>query len=134
MSAAAISLSLSPPRLPPRTARRITWARGLDVAVILAVVAGLAVLVVRANDVLGYRWNWSVIPTYLWRADPATGRWAPNILLLGFFTTIRLAVWSLLIGTFVGTLLAAMRVSGRPAFRWLARCFVELYATRRRSC
>jgi polar amino acid transport system permease protein len=98
----------------------------LDAAVLVVVVGALGWLVVRANAVLGYRWNWSVIPTYLVRVDPVSGEWAPNLLLTGFFTTIRLAVWSLVIGTVVGVVVAAMRVSGRPAMRWLARGFVEL--------
>ena len=110
----------------PRQAPRLTAARALDVAVILVIAAALAWLAMRANTVLGYRWNWSVIPTYLVRTDPATGEWAPNLLLLGLFTTIRLAVWSLLIGTVVGVIVAALRLARRPALRWLGRLFVEL--------
>ncbi len=94
---------------------------------VIAACLALAVwFVVRANTVLGYRWNWSVIPTYLVRIDPETGDWAPNLLLTGFLTTIRLAVWSLAIGIVVGIVFAAMRVSRRPVLRWIARCFVEL--------
>ena len=93
---------------------------------IVGALAVLAALVIRANAVLGHRWNWSVIPIFLVRTDPATGAVVPNLLLQGFFTTIRLAVWSLLIGTVVGMVAAAMRVSDRPALRWLARGFVEL--------
>ncbi len=119
-------MGLSPPRRPPRTAWRLSSARVLDVLVIVGVLAGLAALVIRANAVLDHRWNWSVIPIFLVRTDPATGAWAPNLLLLGFFTTLRLAVWSLLIGTVIGTVAASMRVYGRPALRWLARGFVEL--------
>lgn len=126
MSASANTLGLSAPRRPRPKARRPTPARVLDVVVIVCAVAALGALVVRANTVLGHRWDWSVIPTYLVRTDPATGAWAPNLLLLGFFTTIRLAVWSLLIGTLVGVVAASMRVSDRPALRWLARSFVEL--------
>ena len=95
-------------------------------AIIVAVLGCLGALVVRANTVLDHRWDWSVIPIYLVRTDPATGTWAPNLLLQGLFTTVRLAVWSLLIGTIIGTVAAAMRVSARPALRWLARGFVEL--------
>jgi polar amino acid transport system permease protein len=123
---ATTTLGLSPPRQPPRRPWRLSAARMLDLAIILAVVAGLGALVIRANIVLDHRWNWSVIPTYLVRNDPATGTWEANLLLQGFFTTIRLAIWSLLIGTVVGTVAATMRVSGRPALRWLARGFVEL--------
>jgi polar amino acid transport system permease protein len=126
LSASAEALVLSGSRPPPREAFRLSLARVLDVVVIACVMAGVATLIVRANTGLGYHWNWSVIPTYLVRIDPATGAWAPNLLLVGFFTTIKLAVWSLAAGCIVGTVAAVMRVSGRPALRWLARVFVEL--------
>lgn len=115
-----------PGRAPPRRLRRVSVARVLDVLVITSVLAGLGWLVIRANAELGYRWNWSVIPTYLLRIDPETGRLVPNLLLLGLFTTLRLAVWSLVLGTLIGTVAAAMLVSGRAALRWVARLFVEL--------
>ncbi len=117
---------MSPPRRPPRKAWRLSASRGLDLVVIVGTLAVLAALVIRANAVLDHDWNWSVIPMFLVRTDPATGAWAPNLLLQGFFTTIRLAIWSLLIGTGIGTVAASMRVFGRPALRWLARGFVEL--------
>jgi polar amino acid transport system permease protein len=126
LSASSSALALPSPRRPPRKAWRLSPVRVLDVMVIAGVLAALVALVIRANAVLDHRWNWSVIPIYLVRTDPATGDWAPNLLLLGLFTTLRLAVWSLLIGTVIGTVAAAMRVSGRPALRWLARAFVEL--------
>lgn len=114
------------PRLPPRKARQLSSARVLDVLVILGVTALLGFLAVRADIDLDYHWHWSVIGTYLVRTDPATGAWVPNLLLLGFFTTIRLAIWSLLLGTLVGAVFSGLLVYGRPAFQWLARCFVEL--------
>jgi polar amino acid transport system permease protein len=120
------ALVSAPQRLPPRKVLRIGRARILDVLVILGTIVTLAAMVIRANAVLDYRWDWSVIPVYLVRTDPATGGWAPNLLLLGFFTTIRLAVWSLVLGTVLGTVVAAMRLSRRTALRWLARIFVEL--------
>ena len=69
---------------------------------ILGVAALAGVLVIRAEVVLNYHWHWSIIGTYLVRIDPATGTWEPNLLLRGFFTTIRLAIWSLLLGTLMG--------------------------------
>ena len=93
---------------------------------ILAVLGGLTLLAVRANAVLGYRWNWSVIGTFLVRTDPATGRIAPNLLLTGLLTTIRLAVWSLAFGLLIGVVAGAMRSARRPVLRWLARIYVEL--------
>ena len=126
MSVSANALGLSSSRRPPRKAWRLSAARGVDVVVIVAALAVLAALVIRANAVLDHHWNWSVIPTFLVRTDPATGGLVPNLLLQGFFTTIKLAVCSLLIGTVIGTVAASMRVFGRPALRWLARGFVEL--------
>jgi polar amino acid transport system permease protein len=119
----AVSL---PASRPPRTVRRLGLARTLDILVILGVLAGLSGLAVRADHVLDYRWDWSVVPAFLVKTDPATHALVPNLLLQGLFTTIRLAVWSLVLGFVIGTLVAAMRVSKRPAFRWLARLFVEL--------
>ena len=98
----------------------------MDALIILGAVALLALLVIRANVVLAYHWDWSVVGTYLLRTDPKTGELVPNLLLQGFFTTIRLAVWSLLLGTLVGAIGAGLLVYGRPALRWLARCGVEL--------
>ncbi len=87
---------------------------------------GLAWLIVAAEHRLAYRWDWSAIGTFLVRRDPATGWIEPNLLLIGLFTTLRLAVWSLVLGLLIGTVFAAMRLARRPALRWLARIYVEL--------
>ena len=129
MAAATLSaapLAGAPCRPPPGRARRLSGARVLDVAVILGAAAAAVAMAVRANTVLGYRWDWSVIPTYFLRTDPATGHLAANLLLTGLLTTLRLAAWSLMLGAVLGTAVAAMRVSSRPALRWLGRIFVEL--------
>ena len=123
---AALQVPRPGPRPAPPPVRRVSWVRVLDVAVIVLAAAAAVTLAVRANAVLGYRWNWSVIPTYMVRTDPGTGALAPNLLLTGFFTTLRLAVWSLVLGTAIGTAVAAMRLSGRPVLRWLARIFVDV--------
>ncbi len=93
---------------------------------IATVLAGVIFLAIRANIVLGYHWNWSVIGTFLVRTDPATGALSPNLLLSGLFTTIRLAAWSLSVGLLIGVLAGAMRNAERPVLRWLARLYVEL--------
>ena len=113
-------------RPPPPKRGAWGWVRLLDAGVIVAVLAGAGLLAVRANAVLGYHWDWSVIGTFLIRTDPATGRLEPNLLLTGLLTTVRLAVWSLLIGLVIGTAAASMRIARRPVLRWLARIYVEL--------
>jgi polar amino acid transport system permease protein len=102
------------------------WARGLDVAVIAAALGALVWLVVTAKQRLAYHWDWSIVFTFFVHRDPATGWPEPNLLLLGLLTTLRLAVWSLVLGLLIGTVFAAMRVAHRPVLRWLARIYVEL--------
>ena len=85
----------------------------MDALIILGAVALLALLVIRANVVLAYHWDWSVVGTYLLRTDPKTGELVPNLLLQGFFTTIRLAVWSLLLGSLVGAIGAGLLAQDR---------------------
>jgi polar amino acid transport system permease protein len=120
------AFTLPPARPPPARGLVLRWARVLDLVVIAGVVAGFAWLAVRANQRLAYHWNWSVIGTFLVRTNPATGHIEPNILLIGLFTTVRLAVWSLMLGLLIGTVFAAMRLARRPVLRWLARIYVEL--------
>jgi len=126
LSATTTGLPIAPARLPPARGRSLGWARLLDVAVIAGVLAALGWLGLTSERRLAYHWDWSAVFAFLLRSDPASGRIEPNLLLLGLFTTLRLAVWSLVLGMLIGTLFAAMRVARRPALRWLARLYVEL--------
>ena len=47
----------------------------------MAVLGGGTLLAIRANTVLGYRWDWSVIGTFLVRTDPITvsQMWHPRL-------------------------------------------------------
>ena len=75
---------------------------------------------------LNYNWNWSVIPTYMVRYDEQSGRWLPNILLQGLFTTIKLSIWGMLLAGLLGLIIGILRTSKRLFFRLSARTFVEL--------
>jgi polar amino acid transport system permease protein len=125
LSATVTGLPITQARLPPARGRSLHWARLLDVAVIAFVLAGLGWLGLTAERRLAYHWDWPAIFAFLVRRD-AAGAIEPNLLLLGLFTTLRLAVWSLVLGLLIGTVFAAMRVARRPALRWLARIYVEL--------
>lgn len=74
---------------------------------------------------LNYKWNWQIIPTYLVRFDPETGRWTANVLLEGFFTTIKLSIWGTLFAAFIGFSIGLMRVSPRLFFILIGRTYVE---------
>jgi len=86
----------------------------------------IAFVVYRLFFALNYNWNWSVIPTYLVRFDDEAGRWVPNILLEGLFTTIKLSIWGMLLAAVLGLIMGIMRVSGRLFFRLTSRTYVEL--------
>ncbi len=96
-------------------------------AVILAVVAAVVVFVVyKVDSVLAYKWDWSVIPRYLLRRHEDTGDLAPNLLILGTLTTLRLAFWSLILSAIIGGVMGIMRTSERLFPRMLSRAYVEL--------
>jgi len=98
----------------------------LDVMILLIVAAGAIFIFHRIRDGLHYRWEWEAIPQYLLRRDPATGTWMPNVLLQGFFATIRLSIWATLLASLVGTAMGLLRMSACRFRRWVGSAYVEL--------
>jgi polar amino acid transport system permease protein len=98
----------------------------LDISVTVAVLLFLGFVTYRVSVGLHYRWDWGVIPNYLLRWDEEKGRWVTNILLDGFFTTIRLSVWSILLASGIGLVMGIVRTRRRLFFRLLGRSYVEL--------
>ena len=98
----------------------------LDVALILAIAAALGLFAYKVTVGLHYKWNWGVIPRYLFRYDAEQRRWLPNLLMQGFLTTIRLSVWSTVFATLFGTIAALLRLSPSLFRRLLGRTYVEL--------
>jgi polar amino acid transport system permease protein len=98
----------------------------LDI-IISAIILGAAVYIIfRVKVGLNYKWNWSIIPQYLWRYDQESGRWVANMLILGVFNTIRLSVWGTILATVFGTAMGLCRVSKGVFFRLVGRSYVEL--------
>jgi polar amino acid transport system permease protein len=98
----------------------------LDVLVTLLVVGGALWFLHRVEAQLHYRWNWGMIPQYLFRYDAEGGGWVANLLMQGFFNTLRLSFWGILLATLLGTLAGLCRVSRDPFSRFLGRSYVEL--------
>jgi polar amino acid transport system permease protein len=73
-----------------------------------------------------YKWNWGAIPQYFLRYDAEINSWVPNILLQGFFTTIRLSIWATLFATLIGTVMGLFRVSHSLFKRLIGGTYVEL--------
>ncbi|MEK6201128.1 MAG: amino acid ABC transporter permease [Desulfobulbaceae bacterium] len=98
----------------------------LDGVVSCAVLAFIGLIVYRITVTMPYRWNWAVIPHYLWRFDPEQGRWVANILLTGLVTTIKLSLWSSLLAAVLGLVMGVMRTMDRLIFRLVSLSYVEL--------
>lgn len=108
----------------PRAPRR-PWS-WIDFLLLGAVASFCAFVVWRANVVFKYHWDWSTIWPFVFRIDPATGAWIPNIILEGLLTTLRLAVWGILLAGVVGTLMGIARNSRRLFLRLLSGLYVLL--------
>ncbi len=97
----------------------------IDMAVIIVIIAAIFLFFSRMNQVLDYKWEWEAIPSYFFFLDPVTGNLKPNILIIGFFTTIKLSIWSTLIGFFLGTISGVMGAKGSFEQRFVSRTYVE---------
>lgn len=98
----------------------------LDTVVTASLFLFLGFITYRVSVGLSYHWDWGVIPNYLFRWDADKGHWVSNILMQGFYTTIRLSFWSLLLATLIGLVMGVVRTRKRLFFRLLGRSYVEL--------
>ena len=97
----------------------------LDVIILTAILGFFGYFCYRLFFSLNYQWNWSIIPTYMFRFDPDHQRWTANILLEGFFTTIKLSIWATLFAILLGFTIGLMRISPRLFFRLVGRTYIE---------
>lgn len=97
-----------------------------DAAVILILAAAAVWITYRIRVGLNYRWHWEIIPQYLFRYDPDGHAWVPNLLVQGFVTTIKLSIWSTLLATVIGVVMALFRMSRSLFRRMIGRAYVEL--------
>ena len=107
----------------PQKRVRITWLDG----VILTALAGVVLWIgFRASEALQYRWNWQVIPQYLFRFDPEHEKWVPGMLTVGILTTLRLSIWATLMAMVLGTVMAMLRVGKNRFLKMSAVSYVAL--------
>jgi len=97
----------------------------LDLVILTVVLALGAYIYYRIDSVLEYDWSWGFLPGYFIR-QTEDGNWVANILLLGVMTTIRLAIWSMLLAAILGAVIGVMRTSTRLLPRMFSRIYVEL--------
>jgi polar amino acid transport system permease protein len=103
---------------------RSRWGK-IDAVLLLLLLCAVAYLGYRINAGLEYRWNWQVIPQYLFRHDPVEG-WLPNLLVLGLLNTIRLSFWSLVLALPIGLVAGLLRTSLHLFNRLLGGTYVTL--------
>ena len=106
--------------------QRKTRITKLDVVVIALILLLAAYIAYRLTMKLNYKWNWSIIPQYLFFFDETEGRWKANVLIQGLLTTIRLTVWSTLLAIVFGFITGIMRTTPRLFNRLVGRSYVEL--------
>ena len=106
--------------------RRKTRITMLDVVVTTLLLLLAAFIVYRLTMKLNYKWNWSIIPRYLYFFDESEGRWRANALMQGFYTTLRLTVWSTLLAMIFGFIAGILRTTPRLFNRLVGRSYVEL--------
>ncbi|MBN9064865.1 MAG: amino acid ABC transporter permease [Rhizobiales bacterium 65-9] len=118
-----MSLTHTANRRPAKARRRLG---ALDLALLAALAAVCVYTALRIENGLNYRWDWRVVTTFLIKTDPATGRIAPNLLLEGLFTTLRLAFWGLAFAALIGVVMGVARTSKRLLPRLISGAYVML--------
>ncbi|UCF03842.1 MAG: amino acid ABC transporter permease [Deltaproteobacteria bacterium] len=98
----------------------------LDLILSALILAALVYLSYRIKVGLNYKWNWQTIPQYLYRYDQESGKWVPNLIMQGLFTTLRLSIWGTVLATILGTIMGLCRISQVLFYRLLGRLYVEL--------
>ena len=115
----------APARLPPQRRKGLSFG-WLD-AVLLACVLGAAgYFIWRTQTVLYYKWDWSTVWPWILLVDPKTGGWVPNAILLGLATTLRLAIWGILLAAIIGAIMGWARTSKRLLPRLISTSYVML--------
>jgi len=97
----------------------------VDMAVVLVLIAAISFFFSRMGSLLDYKWEWELIPGYFLFKDPVTGTFRANMLLTGFFTTIRLSIWATVLGFILGTISGVMGAKGSFSQRFVSRLYVE---------
>jgi polar amino acid transport system permease protein len=98
----------------------------LDILLFLILAGAGAWIAHRINVEVHYRWNWNVMPQYLFRFDTAMNRWVPGLIMQGLFITLKLSMYSTVVAMMFGTVMGLFRTSRSPFKRLVGWSYVEL--------
>ncbi|MDM8555936.1 amino acid ABC transporter permease [Desulfococcaceae bacterium HSG7] len=74
---------------------------------------------------LNYNWSWDSIFQFIFRFDNDNDKWVSGLLMTGFYTTIRLSFWGIILATVFGVITGIAKTGNILFFRWLATTYVE---------
>ena len=98
----------------------------LDILIFLILTCVCAWIVYRINVEVHYKWNWGVMPQYLFRFDATTDKWVPGLIMQGVFITLRLSIYSTIVAMIFGIVMGLFRTSRSPFKRLIGWSYVEL--------
>ncbi|MBO0594214.1 amino acid ABC transporter permease [Nesterenkonia sp. E16_7] len=97
------------------TRDRARLSLGIQAGIFLAVVIVLAILI-----------DWTAIRSSFFAVE-SIGPMFPEIITVGLFNTVQYTVVGFVFGLLGGTLLALMRMSSFPVYRWVATAYIEFF-------
>ncbi|MFA5519362.1 MAG: amino acid ABC transporter permease [Spirochaetota bacterium] len=102
---------------------RFTW---LDLLLLPLILGVAAWMIYRVSVDLRYDWKWSVLLDYIVRYDLDSESYVQGLLLQGLVITLKLSIWSALLGSFLGLIMGLMKTSQQYFLRMLATSYVSL--------
>ena len=96
-----------------------------DLVVVSILLAMFLFFAYRVKAGLNYNWAWDVIGQFIFRFDRKGQEWVSGVLMTGFYATIRLSLWGILLATVLGLVSGIAKTSDIRVLRWLATTYVE---------
>jgi len=97
-----------------------------DIFLGLAVLGAAIYIFYRIRIGLHYQWKWELIPRYLFRYDPEKKQWVANMIMQGFFMTLRLSIWATAGAMILGTVMGFFRTGPSLFRRLIGGAYVQI--------
>ncbi len=114
-------------RVTPRwlkQARRVMASRPASILIYLVVIWVIVATALNGAEAMGYNWQWYRIPRYFF--ETVEGGIVLGEIPWGLVGTLALSATAFLLATFIGLIVALLRLSDLVVGRWVARGFLEI--------